>query len=136
MWQIGMNVPTQGLKQLQQQGCGGDAVNVVITKNNNALFRFAGAEKTFHGGGHVRQKERIGQVLEAGLEKSGGSFGFAQSTVEKALGEESGDFQTARELLGEQRLGLADGPAVFHEGATVFLPQAWTQPGAFPGVSQ
>ena len=69
MRQVVMSRPAEGAEHFEQQRGGGDAVHVVIAEDDEGFVAFAGLEQALDGGGHVRQQERVGQVLEAGLEE-------------------------------------------------------------------
>ena len=91
-----MDVPAEGAEHFEQQGGGGDAVHVVIAEDDEGFVALAGLEEALDGGGHVGQQERIGQLLEPGLEEAGDGGRLAQAAVEQALGEQRRDVQGGR----------------------------------------
>ena len=91
MGQVVVDLPAEGAEDFEQQGGGGDAVHVVIAEDDERFVALAGLEQALDGGGHVRQQERVGQLLEPGLEEGGDGGRFAQAAVQQALGEQRRD---------------------------------------------
>ena len=112
--EVGADVPAKGAEDLQQQRGGGNTVHVVVPEDDDGLVAAAGQEKALDGSGHVGQQERVGQVLEPGLEEGCGGGGVSQATVQEALGEERRDFEGVGQLAGEAGLRGSEGPAALH----------------------
>ena len=107
MRQVVVDLPAERAEHFEQQGGGGDAVHVVIAEDDERFVALAGLEQALDGGGHVRQQERVGQLLEPGLEEGGDGGRFAQAAVQQALGEQRRDFEGARPTARRGGAGAA-----------------------------
>ena len=96
MGQIAMDRPTERAQDFDEEGGGRNAIHVVIAEEDERLVLFTRAEKAFDRGGHVREKKRIGQLFEPGLEEAADSRRFTEAAVQKALREQRGDVQSLR----------------------------------------
>ena len=72
--------------------------------------------EAFDGAAYVGEQKWVGQILQSWLEEARNRIGFAETAVQQALGEKSGDLQLLREKCRERGLGRGDGPAAFHRG--------------------
>ena len=109
MRQVIADLPAEGAEDFEQQGGGGDAVHVVIPEDDEGFVALAGLQEALDGGVHVGEQERVGQLLEPGLEEGGDGGRLSQAPVEQALGEQRGDVERVRELPGEGGVGAARG---------------------------
>jgi hypothetical protein len=107
--------PTETRQDFQEQGGGGDAVDVVVTEDDERFFAFAGEEKAVDTESHVGQEEGVGKVLKARLEEIIYGVRVRQAAVEEALGEERRKVELMGQLAGEQRLRRGEGPAELHK---------------------
>ena len=98
MGQIAFDFAAKHCQDFDQDGGRADAINVIIAEDDDRLGVAARLEQTVHGTFHPRNEEGIGEVLEAGVKKAVDLFGFGQSTIEEALGEEWRDVQGLRQL--------------------------------------
>jgi hypothetical protein len=105
MREVVLDVPAERTEHFEQQGGRGDAVHVVIAENDEGFVAVAGLEQALDSGAHVGQEERVGQLLEPGLEEAGDGGWFAQATIQQALGEQRRDIEGGRQLGGEAGLG-------------------------------
>lgn len=119
MRQVEVHAPTERAEDFEQQRSRSDAVHVIVTEDDERLAALAGGEESVHGGGHVGQREGIGELLEAGFEKACHRLRFAVAAVEEALCEKRGDAVLPGELIGEHGLRRCDRPAVFHASSTL-----------------
>jgi hypothetical protein len=90
--QVEMHLPAEGGKDFIKERGGGDAVDIVVAKDNEGFFFFSRKEKAVHCGVHVGQQKGIGELFETGLEEFRDGVGFAEAAIQKALGEEGGGF--------------------------------------------
>ena len=88
-----VNGQAEGAEDLEQQRGGGDAVNVVVTEDDERFVAFAGEKEPLDGGGHVGQKKGIGQLFEPRIEKSSNGGRVVEAAVQEALSEERRDAQ-------------------------------------------
>ena len=114
MREVGIRLPSELLEDFEEQGGGGDAVDIVIAKDDKGFIAFARLEKTVHGGGHVGEEKRVGEVFEARLEEIRDVLGVAESAIHEAFDEERGDFEGVGELSGQEGLWRGDCPTKFH----------------------
>ena len=85
MRQITMGGPSEPAQDLQQQGRRSHSVHVVIAEDHQRLLALTRSEEPVHGCRHVWKQQRIGQVLEPGLEEVADGRGFTQPAIQKAL---------------------------------------------------
>ena len=114
MRQIGVHLPAERGEDFDQQRGGGDAIDIVIAKDNHRLAAFARDVEAIYGEAHVRQQKGIGKILEPRLQEARDGFRLAEAAVEKTLGQERRKPEFLREEGGQSGLGRGDGPAVFH----------------------
>ena len=85
-----------------EQGAGGDAVDVVVAEDDDALLRGDGLENAVGGAAQVGEQERIAERLQARLEEGADLLGRAVA----ALPEQRGDLRMEIERPGkDERLG-------------------------------
>ena len=82
-----MDVPSERAKHFEQQGGGGDAVHIVIAEDDKVFTALAGLEEPLYGGAHIREEERVRQLLEPGLEKGSDSGRIIKASIQEALDE-------------------------------------------------
>ena len=99
-----MNLPAQAGEDLKQQRCGGNAIHVVISENDEGFVALARLEEPFHGAVHPGQQEGVGQVSQPRLEERGGEVRVAQAAIQEALGKEWGDTEAFGQFSGQERL--------------------------------
>ena len=116
MRQVVMDLPAERAQHFEQQGGRGDAVHVVIAEDDERLVALAGLEQALDGGRHVRQQERIGQVLEPGLEEAGDGRWLAQAAIQEALGEQRRDLQAWPPAARRARFGQGTGTSGISSG--------------------
>ena len=104
MGQVVVDLPTERAQHFEQQDGGGDTVHIVIAEDDEVFAALAGLEEAFDRGAHIWQQERIGQLLEAGLEKGSDGGWVTQAAVKQALGEQRRDAQGVGQLAGEPGL--------------------------------
>jgi hypothetical protein len=90
------DLPTQTFQELDQEGGGGDAVDVVISVNDEGFSLGSGPKQAIHGDPHVGEQERVRKILEAGIEKAGNGLRGGEVPIDEALSEEGGDAAFAR----------------------------------------
>src|SRR5690242_2464542 len=104
MREIGVHLPSERSQHFGEEGRRGDAVHVVVAKNDESFIPFARGEEALDGSAHVRQEKRISKVLEARLEEAGNRLGLAETSVEETLREQRGDLQLPGEDSHQRRL--------------------------------
>jgi hypothetical protein len=83
--QVIIHGPTKASQHLGQQSRRGHPIDVVITEDDQRFAALAGAKEPFDRRSHVGQQERIGQLLQARLEKTANALRIVQSAIQKAL---------------------------------------------------
>jgi hypothetical protein len=70
MRQVMLNAPAQYAERFCQQCSGSDAIDIVITEDDQQfLAALSRCQEAVHSGGHVRNQKRVRQILEPRLKK-------------------------------------------------------------------
>ena len=88
VWQIKIHLPAEWPQNFDEERGGGNAVHIIIAKNDERFILFAGAEQSSDSGSHVREQKRVGKVFESRLEKMFNVGRFAETAIEEALREQ------------------------------------------------
>ena len=91
MRQVEIRRPAEIAEDFEEQRGGGDTVHVVVAEDDQRFGSLAGGEEVVHCGGHVRQREGIGETAQTRFEKKRDGLWFAVPAVEEALREQRGD---------------------------------------------
>jgi hypothetical protein len=100
-----MDGPTKAAQHFQQERGGGNAIDIVIAEYDQWFLVRMRPEETFDRDCHIRQKERIGQMLESWFEVIADGVRLRMAAVEEALREQWRNSEILREASSEQWLG-------------------------------
>ena len=114
------DIPTQLRQGLGKKRGSSYTVHVVVAEEDEGLVISAGAVETLDGGTHVRQKEGVCEVAEAGLQKRSSPGGIGQAAVGQTASEERGDAELGNEVI--PRRAVDELPPKFHGQP----PKKWT----------
>ena len=108
MRQIIIDGPAERAERFQEQGRGGNAIHVVIAKDDQRFAAPAGQQETLHRRRHVRKQHRVRQIPEARSQESGGLVRPGDAAVDQALSQQRRDPQGGGERGGgraQRRIG-------------------------------
>ena len=114
MRQINVGLQTERAENLLKQRGRGDAVHVVVAKDDERFAKLTRAEQSRYCLVHVRQQKRISKLLEAWAKKSFDGGRLTDAAIDEALREQGGNFVTTRERPSEKWLRRGGRPAAFH----------------------
>ena len=106
MREIAFDFAAKDREDFDQDGGGADAIDVVITEDDDGLGVATRLEQAFHGTLHTWNEEGIGEMLEARVEEAVDFFGLGQSAIEKAPSEQRGNIEVLRQLRGGGGVGV------------------------------
>ena len=87
--QVGADLPAERGENFGEQRRGSHAVHVVVAEDDERFVTLARGEEAFDSSAHVREQERIGKILQAGLKEPADGLRFAEAAVEQALDRKS-----------------------------------------------
>ena len=87
MREIDIGLKTERAEDLLKQCGGGDAIHIVIAKDDERFAKLARAEQSGDGFVHIRQEKRISEILKARTEKILNGGRIAEAAIDEALRE-------------------------------------------------
>jgi hypothetical protein len=106
-----------GVEDAMEDGEGGDAVDVVVAVEGNALVCSEGGLDARDGGGHFGEEIGVVEAAEAGLEKIGDRVFVGEALGGEEAGDEGGEVEGVHEVAdGAGVAGGGEDPTSLHGG--------------------